>query len=262
MIPFPEQDLLLNGVVLTDDAKLAQCGITDGVSLEFVVKAADASLAKQLAELLQARDLSLDELGLLYCYKHGVSASQALKILGHEGKLQDFLKEQKNFVFENGRVTLVREDSSLKPFSVKDEIAHLLKANAGTLDIKDLNAKFAKKFNVSLSSLVGARPIEFLSKETELFVVSGRSSVSLRSVVEEQAKAKKEVPQPQPRESVEFITTPPGLDADAGDATWVPDNEQYLDLHNRISSRSFNSKIVNILGDVVELVTSKLFFRH
>lgn len=253
MIPFPEQDLLLNGVVLKDDARLAQCGVTDGVGLEFVLKAADTSLAKQLADLLQARDLSLDELGLLYCYKHGVSASQALKILGHEGKLQDFLKEQKNFVFENGRVALVREDSSLKPFSVKDEIAHLLKANAGTMDIKDLNAKFAQKFNVSLSSLVGSRPTEFLSKETDLFVVNGKSSVSLKSVLDEQ------VPQP-PQETTEVFSSPPGLEEDVDGATWVPDNEQYLDLHNRISSRSFNSKVVNILGDVVELVTSRLFF--
>lgn len=260
MIPFPEQDLLLNGAALKDDVRLAQCGITDGAALEFVVKAADASLAKQLSELLQARDLSLDELGLLYCYKHGVSASQALKILGHEGKLQDFLKEQKSFIFENGRVALVREDSSLKPFSVKDEIAELLKANAGTMDIKDLNAKFAQKFNVSLSSLVGSRPIEFLSKETELFVVSGRSSVSLKSVLDEQATAKKEVQKPLPQETKEPISSPPGLEEDVEHAPWVPDNEQYLELHNRISSRSFNSKVVNILGDVVELVTSKLFF--
>ena len=41
---------------------------------------------RQLTDLLAARDLTTDELGLLYCYKHGVSTNQALKTIGSEAK--------------------------------------------------------------------------------------------------------------------------------------------------------------------------------
>lgn len=249
MIPFPDQDLVMNGEALPDGSKLLQCGVRDGAALHFVVKATDATLAQQLAELLQARDLSSDELGLLYCYKHGVAMNQALKMLGIEGKLQDFLKSQKKFLLEGGRVSLVREDTPLKPFSVNDEVSRLLKANGGAMATKDLCAKFTQKFNVNISSLVAGRVGDYLGKEKDLFVVNGRGVVSLKSMVEE-----------EPAVGAGFISMPPGLtdDSDA-DTTWTPDNEQYLELHNRISSRAFNSKVVQFLGDVVELVSQNIF---
>lgn len=257
MIPFPDQELVLNGEVLPDGSKLAQCGVKEGAALEFVVKASDATLVEQLMELLQARDLSADELGLLYCYKHGVAMNQALKMLGIDGKLQDFLKGQKKFHMEGGRVTLVREDTSLKPFSVNEEIIRLLKANAGSMEIKDLCSKFAQKFNVNISSLLGARPVEYFAKERDIFVLNGRGSVSLKSMVgEKAANPRKETP-------AATVSLPPGLAAQNDDVEldepWTPSNEQYLELHNRISSRAFNSKVVQFLGDVVDLICQNLF---
>lgn len=200
MIPFPDQDLVMNGEALPDGSKLMQCGVRDGAALHFVVKATGATLSQQLAELLQARDLSSDELGLLYCYKHGVAMNQALKMLGIEGKLQDFLKTQKQFLLEGGRVSLLRE-----------------KANGG------------------------------VKKDTD---------------THERHAAWCQAPKPcqEPASGACFISLPPGLadDSDA-DTTWTPDNEQYLELHNRISSRAFNSKVVQFLGDVVELVSQNIF---
>jgi hypothetical protein len=255
MLPFPEQDLMLDGVALQDGAKLSQCGVADGAALELLVKASDANLTQQLSELLQARDLSTDELGLLYCYKHGVSVSQALKMLGHDGKLQDFLKDQKKFLLEGGRVTLVREETALKPFSVNDEVSRLLKANAGSMEIKELCAKFGKKFNVTLSSLVGMRPTDYFTKEKDLYQVNGRGLVSLKSAIPEQAV------KPSPTETPQVISTPPGLEENAGDdAVWSADSEQYLELHNRISGRSFNSKAIQTLAEVVEIVLASTFF--
>jgi len=146
-----------------------------------------------------------------------------------------------------------------------------LKANAGSMDIKDLCAKFAQKFNVNISSLVGTRPADYFSKEEDLFVVNGRGVVSLKSMMTEQATRERDVPPPwhhAPKASKEpvaettsFISTPPGLaDDDAElDEPWTPDNEQYLELHNRISSRAFNSKVSQFLGDIVELVSQKIF---
>jgi len=37
------------------------------------------------------------------------------------------------------------------------------------------------------------------------------------------------------------------------------DSQEYLDLHNTISGRSFNSKVAQTLNDIIELVTEKLF---
>jgi len=266
VIPFPDQEMSLVGSgPLADASRLADAGVCDGSELELHVKAGDGVLAGQLSELLQARDLSADELGLLYCYKHGASISQALKLLGHSsGKLQDFMKGQKKFQLENGRVALVREDTALKPFSTTDEIVRMLKASGGTMDIKDLCAKFSQKFNVNLASIVGMRPGEFLAKEREVFIVSGKGSVTLKSMLAEQAKQKKESKAPAAATQAPppglVQNAPPGL---AGEA--LKDHsveiEQYAELHNRISSRSFNSKISQTLTELVDLVQKNLPFQ-
>lgn len=265
MVPFPDQDLYLSGEVLPDGAKLCDCGLKDGSTLDLMVQATEASLVLQLTNLLQARDLSSDELGLLYCYKHGVSINQALKMLGFNGNFQDFLKEQKAFLFENSRVTLVREDTSLKPFSVADEVARILKSsNTGSMDIKELSAKFAQKFNVSISSIAGIRPVEFLAKYPDVFVISGRGVVSLKSMMSDKPKHKREVEHQgdacaglQKEAPCLGITTDVALGS--LDESGSPDNQQYLDLHTRISGRSFNSKVVQTLKDIVDALSDALF---
>merc|ERR1719198_1932790 len=111
---------MFEGEVLEASWKLSDCGVKDGSALDFVVRASEASLVKQLMELLQARDLSPDELGLLYCYKHGVSINQALKTLGYNEKFPEFLKKQKQLFIDNGRVSLIRSDTKMKPFSASE----------------------------------------------------------------------------------------------------------------------------------------------
>merc|ERR1719262_2070988 len=37
------------------------------------------------------------------------------------------------------------------------------------------------------------------------------------------------------------------------------DSQEYLELHNKISGRSFNSKVVQTLNDIVDIVTEKSF---
>ena len=59
--------------------------------MDFVLEATEESIVKQLKELLKSRDLTSDELGLLYCYKHGVSTNQALKTIGIDQKLAPLL---------------------------------------------------------------------------------------------------------------------------------------------------------------------------
>jgi len=264
LIAFPDQDLVLDGKVLDDTKTLADYDVQDSNCLDFVIKATEDSLAQQLAGLLQARDLSTDELGLLYCYKHGVSINQALKTIGCTEKFPDFIKKQKQLFTENGRVSLVRSDTKMKPFCAGEEIQKILQENGGRMDIQSLCSKFTQKFNVSIQSVVNMRPAEFLEKEKDLFSVAGRGQVTLRSAMEEQQKSPKEV---QPRtqrqrgEEVKSVQAraPVHIDSPKSQAPEGSDSQEYLDLHNTISGRSFNSKVVQILNDIVEVVTEKSF---
>lgn len=286
LIPFSEQELHFDGKVLDNRTRLSDCGIGDGCSLNLEVKASEATLAQQFSELLQARNLSTDELGLLYCYKHGANISQALKCLGFQGSLEDFISKQKSLSIHNGSVTAVREETSLKPFSVVDEIVQILKGSSGIMDIRDLSHKFADKFGVSLSSLVGCRPVEFLSKNA-LFAVHGHKRVSLKSSRQKQVD---DSPPPSPKPAV-AVDSPPGLADDAppglgndappgladddvppglgndspeaaaadSDSFHAVDAQQYVDLHNAIYSKTFSSKVMHSVNDLVAAVSEMSF---
>jgi len=277
MIAFPDQHVEFDGKVLEEVKSLADCGVKENASLDFVINASESSLVTQLSELLQARELSCDELGLLYTYKHGVSVNQALKTIGYQEKFQDFIRKQKELMLENGKVVLKRSDTGLKPFSVADECKKILEENGGTMDVPLLCSKFTQKFNVSIQSIVQMRPAEFFSKEKDAFMMSGRGHVCLKSaqvrqpaqVPVQQQKPKKETqPQAPVREpqviappKKEAIATPkvtqppPGIEADE-----QQDSEEYLELHNTISGRSFNSKVAQMLTEVVDIVSENAWF--
>lgn len=257
LIPEGEHVVKLGDEILNDGQILTKCGVVEGTSLGFEVNASEKNFVKQLADLLQARDLSADELGLLYCYKHGVSINQALKLIGFDGKFVEFLKFQKAFSVDQNRVTLVREDTALKPFSVTDEVVQLLKSHSGSMEVKDLSSKFVQKFNVSMQSITNLKPLEFCAKYKHLFTVTGRV-ISLKGVNVEQ------VAPPSTRVADKAAATsmpPPGLDmpVQSEDIPAPIENQQYLDLHNRICGRSFNSKVAQTLNDIVETVTGLSF---
>jgi len=264
LIAFPDQDLVLNGKVLEETKTLADYDVEDSNSLDFVINATEDSLAQQLSELLQARDLTADELGLLYCYKHGVSISQALKTIGFTEKFPDFIKQQKQLLIENGRVSLIRSDTKMKPFCASDEIKKILQENGGRMDIQSLCSKFTQKFNVSIQSVVNMRPAEYLEKEKDLFAVAGRGQVSLRS--NEQQKSSKET-QPQPRAQQQQrdegkavqARSPVDNGPSGAQVSESSDSQEYLELHNTISGRAFNAKVAQTLNDIVEVVTEKSF---
>ena len=149
----------------------------------------EKSVVKQLSELLQSRDLTCDELGLLYCYKHGVSTNQALKTIGIDMKLADFVKEQKEFVVEGKKVSVVRSDTALKPVSVAQQLETILREQGQTMDITTLCSKFIQKFHVSVANVVQMRPMDFIMQEKEKFAMIGASSVTLKEF-ESKEKAK------------------------------------------------------------------------
>jgi len=282
LIPFPEQELHFDGKVLEDEARLSASGVGDGCSLNLKVKATEATLAQQFSELVKARNLSADELGLLYCYKHGATISQGLKCLGFEGNLEEFIGKQKTLSMNNGSVAIVCEDTSLKPFSVVDEIVRIVNDSPGIMDIRELSHKFADKFGASLSSILGCRPADFLSKNST-FVVHGHKRVSLHSPRNKQIESPPRSPSPESAADAApdlSNDTPPGLVDDAppglandtppglGNNTKVaPDSDginsvdvrQYAELHSAIHSKQFNSEVTKNLNDLVAAISEMSF---
>jgi len=66
----------------------------------------EAALRKQLSDLLGAKEIEVDELNLLYCYRFGLSIVEALTMIGFDGPLQDFAVKQKCFSMQNGRMAM------------------------------------------------------------------------------------------------------------------------------------------------------------
>merc|ERR1719326_2881014 len=263
----------MKGEKMDAGKKLSEYGVTAGGELDFVLEATEKSVVKQLSELLQSRDLTCDELGLLYCYKHGVSTNQALKTIGIDMKLADFVKEQKAFVVEGKKVSLVRSDTALKPMSVAQQLEGILREQGPTMDVTTLCSKFIQKFHVSVASIVQMRPVEFIQQEKEKFALIGDGLVTLKEFeARESAKVststartatrsrspgfvRSEVPQAAVRgRSGERARPRVALSQQKAE-----NEEMYQELHTKISSRSFNSRVAQALSTIKELVETKLF---
>merc|ERR1719359_563085 len=182
---------MFEGEKMAVDKALSTYGVKESSSLDFVVEASEESIMKQLTDLLRHRDLTCDELGLLYCYKHGVSINQALKTIGIETvKLADFLKDRKEFVMENGKISMVRDDTSLKPLSVADQLEQLLRENNGQpMEVTALCSKFIQKFHVSVANVVQMRPLDFIMQEKAKFALVGSMVTLKENEAKEKAKA-------------------------------------------------------------------------
>jgi len=123
------------------------------------------------------------------------------------------------------------------------------------MDVKDLTSKFVQKFNVSMVSITGMKPVEFFSKNRNLFTITGRA-VSLQG-----AEPVRPVVAPWDSNKEKKVAMPPsGLEAEfVAEAPEHVENQQYLELHNRICGRSFNSKVAQTLSDIVDAVTRTTF---
>jgi len=272
LIAFPEHHLAVKGSKMEEGKKLSEYGVTAGGELDFVLEATEQSVVKQLSELLQSRDLTCDELGLLYCYKHGVSTNQALKTIGIDMKLADFVKEQKAFVVEGKKVSLVRSDTALKPMSVAQQLEGILREQGPTMDITTLCSKFIQKFHVSVASIVQMRPVEFIQQEKEKFAMIGDGLVTLKEFeARESAKVSTSTARTATRSrSPGFVRSEPqaAVRSRSGERPRprvalsqqkAENEEMYQELHTKISSRSFNSRVAQALSTIKEVVESKLF---
>lgn len=108
MIAFREQDLKLDGKVLEESISLEESGIVDGATVELSIRSCESQLISCLLELLQDKELSLEELAMLYCYKNGVSINQVLQSLGIEERFANFVSKRVEFLCKGGRVSVAR----------------------------------------------------------------------------------------------------------------------------------------------------------
>lgn len=107
LVPFPDRDLVLQGEVLRDQARLVECAVKNGACLVFLVRPSEEALSHQLKDILAVRTaLSPDQLGLQYCVKHGVPFNQAARMLGLRDTPRSFLERQKGFLIDGGCVRL------------------------------------------------------------------------------------------------------------------------------------------------------------
>lgn len=103
--PFADQELVLGDKALEDDAQLGDAEVKDGSILDLIIKATETTLAEQLTDLLQAKTISFEELGLLYVHRYGMPVAGALEALGLNETLCDFLKRQCAFVVDGNLVS-------------------------------------------------------------------------------------------------------------------------------------------------------------
>jgi len=274
LIAFPEHALMFKGKKMDEGKTLSEYGVAASDALDFVLEATEESIVKQLVELLKTRDLTCDELGLLYCYKHGVSTNQALKTIGIDAKLADFIKGRKEFVLEGAKISMVRDDTTLKPLSVASQLEQILREHGPTMEVTALCSKFIQKFHVSVANVVQMRPMDFILQEKDKFALIGASSVTLKEFEAQEKKAhegsslraarskspaaaRTQARSPAPTRAAQ--TRPAQTPPRSRPAQIETNDELYQELHNKISSRSFNSRVAQALTTVKDVVQEKSF---
>jgi len=207
LLVFPERALLCSGQRLDPKATLSSCGVKSGASLEFVLEAGEQSVVKQLQDLCQTRTLTFDELGLLYCYRHGLSLNQALKTLGLSTTLKELVEAHAEaFVVEGKSVSAAGKKAAPKPAEGKSVVTALRENNPAPKQEKKEKAPEPKK------------------KKADKNLLPAQAAVA---------------PAAAPLDATE--------------------DAPFQELHNKVSSRSFHSKIVQDLRKLQSTVEESCF---
>lgn len=145
----------------------------------------------QIKALLTARPLSVEELCLMYSFKHGVSVNTVLTQLHLPTDFPAFVEKRDDLLLDGSNVMLVGEPSAqIRPFDLVKEVTTIMRdeeeGDNQPVEMKSICTKFFNTFNVSLSSVASQRPLEFFLAHPSVFKVVGRTMVSL---VEEESSS-------------------------------------------------------------------------
>jgi len=224
LLAFPETSLCVEGKRAEPSATLASAGVTNGSTVDFVLESTVKSLVGQLRDLVRARALTFDELGLLYCYRYGLSLNQALKTLGITGNLKELVSEHSDFEFSKGKVGLPTAAAKEAPAPAAT-VAAVLQAPAPKAETKAAPKKAAE------------------------FAPPARAPAEERARTPKKARAKAAGPVP---------TAMPAGWAPGADALYA-DEQAFQDLHTKVSGRSFHSKISQDLRRLQQQVEEACF---
>merc|ERR1719482_2223153 len=187
--------------------------------------------------------------------------NQALKTIGIDAKLADFIKGRKEFVLEGAKISMVRDDTTLKPLSVASQLEQILREHGPTMEVTALCSKFIQKFHVSVANVVQMRPMDFILQEKDKFALIGASSVTLKEFEEREKKAHEgsSLRAARSKSPAAARTRPAQTPPRSRPAQIETNDELYQELHNKISSRSFNSRVAQALTTVKDVVQEKSF---
>lgn len=169
-----------DGVVMDPSKLLSDYNVKDCDFLDIVLDITLASLTNDLEELLQRRDLSFDELSLLFCYTYGLSVTQAFDMLGVNITLRNFIEKNKTrFTINGGRIGLA-DGRRMPPLAAANMLKQLLEEH-GPLTIDELSEKFTSTSSLDLYVALGSvRLKDFLMKHPSMPIIVERGVVSLR----------------------------------------------------------------------------------
>merc|ERR1719213_979822 len=148
------------------------------------------------------------------------------------------------------------------------------------MEVTALCSKFIQKFHVSVANVVQMRPLDFIMKEKTKFALVGNNMVTLKEF-EKQEKAKQEkakvegsalrmarsrspqtsrAPPPAPwRQQEAPKRRSPSPRARPATQQIDQNEDLYQELHTKISSRSFNSRVAQALTSIKEIVEQHCF---
>jgi hypothetical protein len=174
----------------------------------------------------------------------------------------------------------------LKPFSVVKQLEEILRENGPTMEVTALCSKFVQKFHVSVANIAQQRPADFLAKEKDTFALLPGNMVTLKEFeVRERAKVTRELRDSRSRSPQQRRAASPAQPKEwgqpkdwgtvrAADASRQSpgrsrpvalarqkhnDESMYQELHDKISSRSFNSRVAQALSTITDVVKDKTF---
>lgn len=159
IVAFPDRELLLGGTALSVREVLSECGIEDGDVLELQFQASEQMVSKQLHDLLGTKQMTREELSMMYSYQHGMSLQDAFNVLGYSKEQSSaFFDDHKQFAVQGGQIKAV----SILKTSPQSEAPPQIDPNS-TLEVT---------VQVEVKSSVGAKPGLFDdSEEDESLVV-------------------------------------------------------------------------------------------
>jgi len=76
-------------------------------------KEGEATFSEQLSSLLEGKTMGVGELNLIYSYRFGFSVVDALKFIGFDGQLEDFVVKQKRFSIHDGCISLLPVEEAI-----------------------------------------------------------------------------------------------------------------------------------------------------